>query len=150
MGMGTGVRPRASAALAMAMVVVVSLGLSGCLRPGQNSAYQALMTDRQALGLRTLPIQGNAQTKAQAWADHLAATGTLVHSHLPDGFESVHWCSIGENIGTGPSAAAIEKAYLASPTHHAIIVDTKWNGVGIGYAQKGKQIYTVQVFVKTC
>ena len=62
----------------------------------------------------------------------------------------VRWCSIGENVGYGPSVAAIEDAYMASAGHRANILNTKWNGVGVGYAKNGNRIFTVQVFIKTC
>ena len=92
---------------------------------------------------------GDAQRKAQAWAEKLARENKLYHSTLPDGIK-VKWCSIGENVGYGPSVPAIEDAYMKSPGHKANIMNTKWNGVGVGYATNGNRIFTVQVFIKTC
>ena len=60
------------------------------------------------------------------------------------------WCSIGENVGYGPSVPAIEDAYMKSSGHKANIMSTKWNGVGVGYAKNGNRVFTVQVFIKTC
>jgi len=62
----------------------------------------------------------------------------------------VKWCSLGENVGYGPSVAAIEDAYMNSSGHRANILSTKWNGAGVGYATNGKRVFTVQVFIKTC
>ena len=123
--------------------------LTGCLRSTQSQVLSELNADRQANGLRTLGTQADAQRKAQAWADKLARENTLYHSTLQDGI-SVKWCSLGENVGYGPSVAAIEDAYMASPGHRANILSTKWNGVGVGHATNGSRVFTVQVFIKTC
>lgn len=123
--------------------------LVGCLRSTQSQVLTELNADRTAYKLRTLPIQGDAQNKAQAWADKLAKENTLYHSTLPSGIK-VKWCSIGENVGYGPNVPAIEDAYMASAGHKANILATKWNGVGVGYATNGKRVFTVQVFIKTC
>lgn len=123
--------------------------LTGCLRATQNQVLTELNSDRSALRLRTLPTQADAQRKAQAWAEKLARENTLYHSTLSDGIK-VKWCSLGENVGYGPNVPAIQDAYMASPGHRANIVNTKWNGVGVGYATNGKKVFTVQVFIKTC
>ncbi len=123
--------------------------LCGCLNLGQQSVYDEIKADRHAHNLRMPPVQRDAQRKAQAWADKLARENTLYHSTLSDGI-TVKWCSLGENVGYGPSVHAVEKAYMASSGHRANILSTKWNGVGVGYATNGKRVFTVQVFIKTC
>ena len=123
--------------------------LTGCLRSTQSQVLNELNADRAAHKLRTLGTQADAQRKAQAWAEKLARENKLYHSKLSDGIK-VKWCSLGENVGYGPSVAAIEDAYMASPGHRANILSTKWNGVGVGYATNGKKVFTVQVFIKTC
>lgn len=133
----------------VALLAMCAAVLSGCLGPAQQEVYEELMTDRDAYGLSELPVQAQAQRKAQAWAEKLARENKLYHSTLSDGI-TAKWCSLGENVGYGPSVSAIEDAYMASPGHKANIISTKWNGVGVGYAKSGKRIYTVQVFIRTC
>jgi len=146
----TGTRKPSRRTLTAIAVITASLTLlTACLGPTQTTALDQLNTDRRANRLSTLSVQADAQAKAQAWAEKLARENTLYHSNLPDGIH-VRWCSIGENIGYGPSSGAIEAAYMASPPHHANIVNTKWNGVGIGYATNGNRVFTVQEFIKTC
>ena len=132
-----------------ALVIVVAALLSACLGPAQSQVQRELNSDRVAHKLAALPINAEAQAKAQAWAQRLASERKLYHSHLPDGIRS-KWCSLGENVGYGPSVASIEDAYMASPGHRANILATKWNGVGVGYATNGTRVYTVHVFIKTC
>jgi uncharacterized protein YkwD len=133
----------------VALLAVLTALLTGCLGPAQQEVYDELMADRGANGLSELPVQAQAQRKAQAWAEKLAAEGKLYHSTLSDGID-VRWCSIGENVGYGPSVPAVQDAYMASPGHKANIISTKWNGVGVGYAKSGKRVHTVQVFIRTC
>ncbi|MBX3287484.1 MAG: CAP domain-containing protein [Actinobacteria bacterium] len=132
-----------------ALVIVVAALLSACLGPAQSQVQRELNADRTAHKLRALPINYDAQAKAQAWAEKLARERKLYHSRLTDNIH-VKWCSLGENIGYGPSVASIEDAYMNSPAHRANILASKWNGVGVGYAKNGNRVYTVHVFIKTC
>ena len=135
--------------VAVATLLCAMALLTGCLRSTQSQVLNELNADRKAAGLRTLGTQADAQRKAQAWAEKLARENKLYHSTLSDGI-GVKWCSLGENVGYGPSVAAIEDAYMASSGHKANILSTKWNGAGVGYATNGKRVFTVQVFIKTC
>jgi len=119
------------------------------LNAAQTSAKNALNADRKAHGLPVLGSQADAQAKAQAWANKLAAEGTIYHSTLTNGIRT-RWCSLGENVGYGPTVRNIEAAYMNSPKHRANILNTKWNGVGVGVATNNGVTYTVQVFIKTC
>ncbi len=144
------ISPRSARRLGVGAAALVALTLlAGCLNPQQDAVLRELNQDRTANHLRTLPTHWQAQQKAQAWAEHLAATGTLQHSNLTSGI-TVRWCSLGENVGFGPSVASIEDAYMASSGHRANILASKWNGVGVGYAKRGNYIYTVQFFIQTC
>ncbi len=136
--------------LAGAAGLVVTLGLlTGCLTTQQESVRSAMTHDRHAHNLQQLRVQADAQAKAQAWAERLAHDGYLHHSNLSDGIH-VRWCSLGENVGSGPNVTAVEQAYMASPAHRANILATRWNGVGVGYATRGQTVYTVHVFIRTC
>jgi uncharacterized protein YkwD len=142
-------RPARRTALTAVVLVAAFSLLTACLSPDQDSTRVAMNNDRAAAGLGVLPVQMDAQNKAQAWAQKLAAENTLYHSNLPDGI-SVRWCSIGENVGYGPSISAVETGYMNSPPHKANIVNNKWNGVGTGVAYNGPRVFTVQVFLQTC
>ena len=137
-------------ALALAAPAVGAEGTR--VRPKYNpqaAVKNELNRDRVANRRVALRTQAAAQAKAQAWANRLASEGRMYHSNLRDGI-NVKWCSLGENVGYGPSVASIERAYMKSPGHRANILNTKWNGVGVGYATRGSRVYTVHVFIKTC
>lgn len=133
---------------AVGLIAALSL-LTACLRPDQDLARTEMNQDRRANGLRSLSVQADAQRKAQAWAERLARDNTIYHSTLTDGI-GVRWCSLGENVGYGPSVPAIEDAYMASPGHRENILASRWNGVGTGVAYNGSRVFTVQVFIQTC
>jgi uncharacterized protein YkwD len=139
------------AAKQVAPLVLLAFATTGCfaLTSNQTSTLNAMNNDRASNKLGRLTVQAQAQAKAQAWANKLASENTLYHSNLPDGI-TVGWCSLGENIGYGPSISAIETAYMNSPGHRANILSTKWNGAGVGVARNGDRVFTVQEFIKTC
>jgi uncharacterized protein YkwD len=135
------------AAIGAALVAV--LLLTACLGPEQTTASKLVNTSRAAAGLRALGTQAEAQAKAQAWAEKLAREGKLYHSTLGDGIR-IRYCSIGENVGYSQTLAKVQAAFMASAGHKANILGTKWNGVGVGVAHRGRDVYVVQVFIKTC
>lgn len=152
MAISTVTRPTRRFAVAGLLFASISL-LAACLTPEQDTVLRELNNDRTANGRTALVTHFQAQSKAQAWAEKLAREGTLYHSNLSSGI-TVGWCNLGENVGYGSSAASIQDAYMASPGHKANVLNTIWNGVGVGYA-KGKVngawvVFTVQVFIRTC
>jgi len=152
--MATTSLPRPARRLAVVgLVFATATLLAACLTPAQESVQNELNADRRANGRSSLDIHWQANTKAQAWAEKLAREGRLYHSNLSDGIYD-RWCNLGENVGYGSSVASIEDAYMASSGHRANILNTIWNGVGVGYAT-GKVsgvtvVFTVQVFIRTC
>ena len=56
---------------------------------------------------------------------------------------------LGENVGHGPSVAAIEQAFMNSPGHRANILNPEfnWAGTGVSVAADGT-VYLVQVFAR--
>jgi uncharacterized protein YkwD len=125
--------------------------LAGCLllNDSQVQAKNLMNNDRTANGLRALPSQTDAQAKAQAWADRLARENALYHSDIRTGINT-KWCSLGENIGYGGSLENIETAYMNSPHHRDNILNSTFNGVGVGVAHNGDRVFSVQEFIKTC
>jgi uncharacterized protein YkwD len=133
------------AALSMALVLL----LTACLSSGQAAVADEMNADRRAHGLRSLPTHDQLNRKAQAWAEKLARDGRLSHSSLSAGVPSC-WRGLGENVGYGSSAAAVQDAYMRSSGHRANILATRWKWVGVGYAKAGSRVYTVQVFMQGC
>ena len=89
---------------------------------------------RSSQGIATLGTHSVLTAKAQAWAQHMADSGCLCHSNLPDGV-TVGWRKLSENIGRGPSVASIDTALVNSPLHYANMVDgaVHWVGTATNY-----------------
>lgn len=141
----------------LGLVVVVAVGLlSGCLTADQAKVQDLLNADRTSNGLPTLVDYQAADTKAQAWAEHLAANSSippvLAHSDLTDGYQAGTWCHLGENVGAGPSVESIEPAFMASPLHRANILNPDYDHVGTGVATNATTgyVFVVQEFVDLC
>jgi uncharacterized protein YkwD len=119
--------------------------VTGCT-PEQTDAFDRINAIRAANGLPALLPSPQAMDKAQAWANHLAATGQLEHSNLWDGMPDGGF-SVGENVGQGPSTEAVNNAFMQSPRHRDNLLDPQWNWVGTGVARAADgTLFVVQVF----
>jgi len=115
--------------------------------PAAESTFLTLTNQvRASRGLPGLGVHPVLVAKAQAWAEHMAATGCLCHSNLTDGI-TVGWRKIGENVGVGPSIGTIHNALVASPPHLENMVGPQFHWVGIGVAYGGGRMWVSEVFM---
>ncbi|MCU1462195.1 MAG: hypothetical protein JWO37_2270 [Acidimicrobiales bacterium] len=103
---------------------------------------------RASAGLGALAVNGELTAKAQNWADHMAATGSLSHSSPSAGI-SANWTRLGENVGDGPDPDSIHQAFMASSAHRAHILDPGFQYVGVGSAWRGSTLYVAEEFMQT-
>jgi uncharacterized protein YkwD len=90
-----------------------------------------LNAERHAHGLPSLTMRSDLNGVAQRWAAHMAAAHAL--SHNPGLVSQVaDWQAVGENVGSGPTVADIDAAFMASPAHRGNVLDRTYNDVGIG------------------
>jgi len=141
---------RILAALLIALTCTIGLGATqgaGAADPGAENDFaariNALRASVGAAGLTQHPV---LTAKAEAWAQHMADSGCLCHSNLPDGV-TVGWRKLGENIGRGPSVASIHDALVHSSLHYANMVDGAFHWVGVGVAYGNGQMYVAEVFM---
>ena len=121
--------------------------LAGCMSPDESNALGVLNADRANGGLWPLGENADLVSKAQTWAQHLAASSggqcsmaTLVHSDLRAGAPA-GWRGLGENVGcriapgdVASFVAPLQAAFMASPGHRANIMNGSYNAAGIGLA----------------
>ncbi|MBM3674105.1 MAG: CAP domain-containing protein [Actinobacteria bacterium] len=139
-----------------ALLITTTVALAGItIREHQASAVDPVAEAdfvnrinalRAANGRGGLTVHSVLVAKAQAWADHMAATRSLVHSRLTDGI-TVSWRKLGENIGRGPSVTSVHNALVASPAHFNNMVDAQFRYIGVGVSYGGGQLYVVEVFM---
>jgi uncharacterized protein YkwD len=122
-------------------------------QPGAADTTFSLIQDtRSQAGVAPLQRHAGADSVAQAWAEKMAADGSLQHN--PD-FASQLWNAVGsgtvaENIGQISPAdpAAMHQRFLASPNHHANIIGS-FTYVGIGAAKDADgMLWVVHNFVE--
>jgi hypothetical protein len=101
---------------------------------------------RNQHGIGGLTTHSVLTAKAEAWAQHMADTGCLCHSNLPDGV-TVGWTKLGENIGRGPDLTSIHQALINSPLHLANMLDPAFHWIGVGIAYGNGQMYVSEVFM---
>ncbi|MDQ3385337.1 MAG: CAP domain-containing protein [Actinomycetota bacterium] len=133
-------------------LALAALVLSGCWGSNASTFLQKTNYLRASKGVPALAPHGTLDGKAQSWADTIASKGTLVHSNLSDGMSSVNWYALGENLAsgaeTGDWASRLHDALVASPTHHANLVDRRFTHMGVGVASAGGKVYVVEVFAE--
>lgn len=129
-----------------AVVVALAVLASGCTKNGAAWDSAVLVNHtRQAHGIRDVHIDDVLVDKAQAWAEHMAATGTVSHSNLAQGAGD-NWRILGENVGWARSVEEMHQLFMNSPAHRSTLLDGRYDRFGIGVAVVGGRYYTVQVY----
>ncbi|WP_438353541.1 FG-GAP-like repeat-containing protein [Microbacterium sp. CJ88] len=146
-------------ARALTVLLVALLAAGAALAP--SPAVAAGGTARQVFDLTNAerakaglaPLVSNAALDAAAgeWARYLASSCTFAHSSsawrdqrtIPAG-----WKYTGENIAAGQdSPPSVMAAWMASAGHRANILDSRYTGLGVGFATGTcYRTYWVQIF----
>ena len=132
---------RARVALPVVVAILAFVGVA-CAPPGSpGSGYtgdvvSAVNQDRAAAGLGPLTWDTQLSLYSGAWANHLAATGSMVHSDLAAIMRLPYmtaWWTLGENLALGPgmSGAAVEDLWMGSSGHRANILNPNFNHIGV-------------------
>jgi len=135
------------AALALALGAVALVAPALPARADSGGTLVALLNGaRASAGLPALSVSGDLSAAATAQAQRMAATHTLSHTpNLPGAV--CCWLHLGENVGAGPSAAAIHSAFMASSEHRANILGAQYNQVGVGVvADSAGQLWVSEIF----
>lgn len=140
---------RLTAATALAVAAVF---LTACLTQAQQQDVDLINQARKANRKANVVANPTATAKAQRWSEHMAATGVLEHTGGgakldPSGLP--RWCSVGENVGYGPSVAAVHDAFLRSPAHKANMLGN-FDRVGVGVATKGRTVWVTEIYYRAC
>jgi Cysteine-rich secretory protein family len=93
----------------------------------------ATNTARVSAGFAPLTINAQLNTVAQAWANKLAAAGTLSHNPAVR-TQVTDWTVLGENVGMASDVPTVQAAFIRSPEHKANILDPRYTQMGVGSA----------------
>jgi uncharacterized protein YkwD len=101
--------------------------------------------DRAVVGARSLTRDADLDDYARAHAATMMAQGSISHSRIETLLGA--WWFVGENVGTGPAALAIQGAYRASPGHFRNLTHEDFTTIGVGVVlDAAGRIWTVQIF----
>jgi uncharacterized protein YkwD len=106
------------------------------------------LTNAERAAVGVAPVSGNAQLTlaAQRYADVMADTACFGHNcgPLPQlgdrawAAGDARWGFLGENVAAGqPTPERVVAAWMASPTHRAVLLDPEFTLLGVGRAVGG-------------
>ncbi|MFJ4225566.1 FG-GAP-like repeat-containing protein [Microbacterium sp. NPDC089695] len=136
-----------SLTVAAAVVPTTATAASG----PAGDVFSLTNSQRTQAGLRPLVSDPALDAAAAEWARYLANSCTFEHSTASwrsARIASSGWSASGENIAAGqPDASAVVTAWMNSSGHRANILDSRYTGLGVGYATGTcYRTYWVQVF----
>ena len=116
--------------LLLAVTVLGFASLASAASGGESSMVSLINAERTARGLNTLDVYWDLVDDARAWTGSMIGDGYI--SHNPNlASVTTGWSTLGENVGVGPNADRLHRAFMESPGHLANIVGN-YNYIGIG------------------
>ena len=121
---------------------------TGALSDEQLLIQMVVLTNAERAAVGVAPLAGNPQLTlaAQRYADVMADTACFGHACGPlPRFSAravaagdARWGFLGENVAAGqPTPERAVAAWLASPTHRAVLLDPEFTHLGVGRAVGG-------------
>lgn len=131
--------------------VALSAVAAGCLPAQENTFLERTNALRTSAGLPVLSDHEVLNEKAEAWAQHMAATGVLEHSQLTDSVEGLQWFRLAENIGmsepNSDTLLALHEQLASSGAHRDNMLDERFDHMGVGVAESPDgRVWVVEVF----
>ena len=113
----------------------------------EAQVLSATNAQRTSHGLKALTVTSCLTGMATPWANHLAASKTLVHQSLGPFLSKCHQSYAAENIADGNvTAAGVVSLWMNSPEHRANLLGSHYTHIAIGAAKSGSTWYVVQDF----
>ena len=138
-------------------VLALLVGLAASLGPGApaaaapdptdvESAFLARIANTRANhDLRDFQVGGTLTRVAREQARRMADRNMLFHN--PELTSEVpNWRFLGENVGFGPDALTLHRAFMDSAPHRANILDTDFERIGVGAVVRDGRVWVSEVF----
>jgi len=109
-----------------------------------SSLFALTNASRASAGMAPYAYSAELSAVAQSRAQSMAAHQQLTHAGLASAVGN--WSYLGENVGYGPSASALEVAFMNSPDHRANILDHDFTQVGVGAVTVGATLWVSVIF----
>lgn len=142
-------QPRTVAILASvaAALVVVLPGPARAASADESRLVDLSNGVRASAGVPALAVDPTLSAVAQAWAATMAGAGTISHNPALS-TRLTGWTKIAENVGMGPDLDTVHRALVASPPHHANLVDPELTLIGVGVVRAGGNVFVVEDFMR--
>ena len=144
---------RSRSIVALLAVLALVLAAAGCMPAAERTFFDRTNALRATEHVPLLAEQDILTAKAEAWAQHMAATGRLEHSVLTADLGDLVWTMLGENVGmSGPTSdtlLTIHNMFVASPEHRANLVNSQYTHMGVGVAtDSAGRVWVSEVFAR--
>jgi len=128
--------------------------LAGCEGAAQTSTFNLVNTRRAQRSIAAFHDDPELMTKAQHWADYVAARDSTQGSVLTSGVTGCYK-ALAENIGVGTSVEQVIGAEIADvgvvpPIDRNHLLSTELNALGVGVSERNGKFYVVLDFKLTC
>ena len=121
----------------------------------ERELFDSTNRERRQHGLPALKWNDALAVAARKHASVMAHQQSLSHQFsgepsLPTRVNQAgaHFVWLSENVAQGRNASLIHAQLVKSPKHHANILDTDMNSMGIGIVERNGQLFAVEDFSK--
>jgi len=101
--------------------------------------------ERTDEGLNALKFRKTLGYLGRKHSRKMRSAGFIFHSDLSRTVRRLRWRTAGENVGVGPTAGALHKAFMASPGHRANVLASGYDRVGVGLVTSAGGVIWVTV-----
>lgn len=125
----------------------IALVAAGCVT--SQDTFSAMNADRAAAGAAAVQETGDLDWVAQNWANHLRDTASFSHQDIAALSAWSPYTAMAETLAKVPfdyTGAQVETLWMNSAEHHAIVLDRRYQYVGIGIASNQTDTWVVAVF----
>jgi hypothetical protein len=134
--------------LLSATLLVAALAPAAAAASAEGELLALMNAERAANGLGALSTHPDLSDDARAWSQHLMNQGSLSHNQNLAAVTS-SWEKLGENVGVGPSVAALHAAFMASASHRSNVLGD-YDKVGISVVEESStKLWVTVVFMKS-
>jgi len=125
----------------------IALVAAGCVT--SEDTLSAMNADRASAGAAALQETRDLDYVAQNWANHLRDTASFYHQDIAAVIAWSPYTAMAETLAKVPfdyTGAQVETLWMNSAEHHAIVLDRRYQYVGIGIASNQTDTWVVAVF----
>lgn len=110
---------------------------------------QLINAERTSKGVAPLAVAADLTGVAENWSVNMANQGHIFHTADQSTGIGPNWLLLGENVGVGDDVNTLFAAFVASPHHYANIMDSKFDGIGVGVYWRDSRLWTTQRYRQT-